>query len=84
MKFYCLKCNSKYSIKDEDIPEKGATTICKNCGNKIAIAKPQNDQKSEEDHDTTSKINQINDSEPEKISRNNLEVLSLKIEKNIF
>ena len=65
MKFYCLKCNSKYSIKDEDIPEKGATTICKKCGNKIEIAKPQNDQKSEEDLKAKSKINQINDSEPE-------------------
>jgi predicted Zn finger-like uncharacterized protein len=65
MKFYCSECNAKYSLKDEEIPEKGATTVCKNCGNKIAIAKPQGDQKSEEDHKTTGRINQENNSEAE-------------------
>ena len=58
MKVQCLKCKSIYNVKDEQIPEKGATATCKKCGNKIVITKPQNDQKSEKDYKAAIETNQ--------------------------
>lgn len=39
MKIQCEKCQAKYNIPEERIPEGGATARCKKCGAKIRIKK---------------------------------------------
>ena len=39
MKVQCSKCDSKYNIKDEKIPENGAKIKCPKCQNVISVMK---------------------------------------------
>ena len=39
MNIQCEKCQAKYNIPEEKIPEGGATATCKKCGTKIRIKK---------------------------------------------
>ena len=41
MKVQCSKCNQKYNIKDEKIPDAGAKLRCRKCQNIINVVKPE-------------------------------------------
>ena len=41
MKVQCTKCQSKYNIKDEKIPDAGAKIKCPKCQNVISVMKPE-------------------------------------------
>lgn len=41
MKVQCTKCQSKYNIKDEKIPDAGAKIKCLKCQNVISVMKPE-------------------------------------------
>ena len=40
MRVQCSKCESKYNIKDEKIPDAGAKIKCPKCQNVISVMKP--------------------------------------------
>jgi predicted Zn finger-like uncharacterized protein len=41
MKVQCSKCESKYNIKDEKIPDAGTKVKCPKCQNVISVMKPE-------------------------------------------
>lgn len=61
MKIQCSKCQSKYNIADEKIPDAGARTKCPKCQNVISVMKPKPEPPALSSEDLTADIGNESD-----------------------